>query len=173
MRTYRWHRYLAFALMSWILLPTLTAQQPSQQEQPKEPEVKLPAILKSKPAKIDPKDDELTKLLKARYNEAVGEMNAQVERYVSGTAVLDLTLEAGRRLLVSGLEMMDKPADRIAMLEQYLELAKEVEKVTKAQHDAARIPIQQMHQVRYYRLDAEIQLLRAKRKLEQDKRPGK
>ena len=51
---------------------SLPAQAP--QARPEQPETKAPALLSAQPLKEDPKDDELRRLLKARYNAALGEV---------------------------------------------------------------------------------------------------
>ena len=51
---------------------------PTQAPGGQEPE--LPALLKAEPVKVDPKDDELQKLLKERYNEALAEIDERSRR---------------------------------------------------------------------------------------------
>lgn len=167
------HRYASFALLLWIF-STGTAQERPKTEEQKEPEEKPPAILKAKPVKIDAKDDELTKLLKARYNEAVAELNEHYRSVVEGRHTPDVMLDAGKRVVEAGLELIQQPSERIALLEKYVELTKIAEEVAKAQVEVRRLrsPIM-LHRARYDRLDAEIQLLRTKRKLQQDKVHGR
>jgi hypothetical protein len=133
---------------------------------PDQPETKLPALLTAKPLKEDPKDDELRKLLKARYNEAVGEVKGLYAMYTAGRGTLDSFVEAGQRLVHAGLELYDKPADKVALLTQFVELTKEAEKIAQARLDAAIVPITELRRARYQRLDAEIRLLRARREAE-------
>jgi outer membrane protein TolC len=71
----------------------------------------------------------------------------------------------------AGLELWDKPAEKVALLTQFVELAREAEKIAQTRHDAARASVVELHRTRYQRLDAEIQLLRARR--EADKAKGK
>lgn len=163
----------------WLLFPlvmlagNLAAEAPQARQAPVQPEVKVPTLLTAKPVKEDPKDDDLRKLLKARYNEAVAEMEARYKEFLSGRerGTFDAMVEVAQRLVQSGLELNDKPAERAALLAQYVELTKEVEKIAQARFDVARIPVDELHRARYQRLDAEIQLLRAKREV--DKAKGK
>jgi hypothetical protein len=156
-----------------MLAGNSAAQAPQSQSPSDRPGVKLPAILSAKPVAEDPKDDELRKLLKARYNEAVGELKDYYEAN-------DLANRAGitrrdgpddlygrwQRLVQAGLELCDKPAEKVALLTQYLEVTKEAEKIEQARYDAGRIRIGDLHRARYERLDAQVQLLRAKREAE-------
>lgn len=91
--------------------------------------------------------------------------------YQTGRAPLDSFAEAGQRLMRAGLELSDTPTDKIALLTQYVELAKTAEQVAIARFQAARDTEAAIHRARYQRLDAEIQLPRAKR--EANKAKGK
>jgi outer membrane protein TolC len=62
------------------------------------------------------------------------------------------------------LEVADSPAARVALLKQYLALAKEVEGIVAAKADAGRVEKADLHRARYIRLDAEVRLLRAQAK---------
>ncbi len=161
--------------LSLCLLMTLVgnsaAQAPSQKP-PDQPEEKLPALLAAKPLKEDPKDDELRKLLKARYNEALGEAKDFYEsEKLPPARLINLNDRYGRwqRLVQAGLELCDKPAEKVALLTQYVELTKELEKKEQARFDAGREAAYELRRARYERLDAEIQLLRAKREADKAK----
>lgn len=140
------------------------------QVNPGQPEVKEPALLAAQPFKEDPRDDELQKLMKARYNEALGELQDTYRLYQQNQASLNSWAEASQRLVHAGLELYDKPADKVALLSQYVELTKEVEMVAHTLHGAARGTWADVRRARYQRLDAEIRLLRARR--EADKARG-
>ena len=138
-----------------------------------EPEPPLPpepAILKAKPLKPAPGDDELRKLLIARYNAAVAEMELRYAEISAGRATFEVAAEAARHLVDSGIELTDKPAEQLAFREKYLELAKEVERIIKAQFEAGRIGEADLAKARYLRLDAEVQMLKAKRLVEKGRR---
>jgi hypothetical protein len=153
------------------LAGTSAARPPRAQELPDEPEVNLPALLSTKPLKEDPRDDEARKLLKACYDEALGEAKGLYEDYVRGRAGQDEVYGSWQRLVDAGLELCSKPAERVALLTQYVEMAKEAEKIAKERYEAGRWRIGGLHRARYERLDAEIHLLRAKR--EADAAKGK
>ncbi len=138
---------------------------------PDQTDAKAPAFLEAKPLKEDPKDDELRKLLKARYNEALAAAQGYRTLYQSARVSFHDLGEAQQRLMQAGLELCETPADKIALYTRLVELDKNVEEVAKARMDAARGTEAELHRARYQRLDAEVQLFRAKR--EADKAKGK
>jgi hypothetical protein len=154
-------------LFSILLLIILSETSPAQDLKPAPPEllkeVELPALLKAKPLQEDPKDDELRKLLKARYNEAVAETSIVYVQYVRINGRLDSFIEATQRLLKAGLELHENPTEQVKLLNQYMELTKDAEKAAKLRNDSGQAHPSELPRARYYRLDAEIQLLRAKR----------
>jgi outer membrane efflux protein len=159
-----------------MLVSNLAAQAPQPQKPPDKLKVKVPALLSAKSVKADPKDDELRKLLKARYNEAVSEAKAyyELEQLANRNAVEltrneDYRYRMLQRVVQAGLELCDTPGEKVALLKQYLEVTKEDEKRTQARYDAQRIPIGDLNRARYERLDAEIRLLRAKREADKAK----
>ena len=81
----------------------------------------------------------------------------------AGQCSFDALVDAARRIVHSGLELSDKPAPRLHFRESFLKLAKEVEKVQKARHDAGHIADADLEGARYLRLDAEVEVLKAKR----------
>jgi RNA polymerase sigma factor (sigma-70 family) len=137
------------------------AAEPRPEDEPKEFEV---ALLKREFLAADPKDDALRKLLKERFNAALGEVQALHKRIETGAATVDLLADAGRRLQSAGLEVYDDPKEKVALLEQYAALAKEVEHIIDVQHQAGRANVADWHRARYFRADAEIALLRLKGK---------
>jgi hypothetical protein len=153
-------RAAALVVMALGLLPMrgLTAPQaPPAQE-------KLPSIIASKPLNSAPGDDELRKLLIARYNAAVAEMAARFKEFQAGHCSLESMADAARHIVNSGLELSDKPAEQLELREKFLELEKEIEKIAQARFEAGRIPPADLERARYERLDAEVQVLKAKRK---------
>jgi hypothetical protein len=154
------------------LLLALYRGTPAPTQAPGRPEQELPALLKPEPVKADPKDDDLRKLLKERYNEAVTEMNERTRQMRSGANTFDSCFVAAQRLVPAGLELNEKPADQVALLEKYVSLAKEYEKLLKDRLEAGIRPFTpaELHQVKYARADTEIQLLRAKERAKADKK---
>jgi hypothetical protein len=154
-------------LLTPVLVGILLAFVPNQvlSAEPEPPALPPePAILKAKPLKPAPGDDELRKLLIARYNVAVAEMQARYAEISAGRANCDIAVEAARHLVDSGIELTDKPAEQLAFREKFLELAKEVERIIEAQVEAGKTGVGDLEKARYLRLDAEVQLLKVKRK---------
>jgi hypothetical protein len=126
-------------------------------------EVKLPKLLAGKPLADLPKDNELGRLLKARYNAALEESQARYQEYAAGKVSLDQLSETLRRLMDAGVEAREAAADQMALREQFVELAREVERASRERHGAGRISAAEMARARYLRLDAEVNLARARR----------
>ena len=140
--------------------PGVPAQQPKPADADEPPVVaKVRPILKAKPVEPSKNDDELKKLLKARYNTAVRLLRAAYDRVESGRDTPESLFAAGAILTLVVI------ADQIAMRELYLEIAKEVEKFTETRFQDQRISVMELESVRYQRLTAEIELIRAKKKL--------
>ena len=165
---------VAITLNKWMpvcLLLTQVGGLAGQVQQPpaapQQVDLKLPTLLTSKPIKEDPSDDELRKLLKARYNLVIAEMHKVYPAWRLGLMRINEVTELAQQLLESGLELRDEPAERIAFLAQFVELMREAEKIAQAERNLGMTPGYEVYRVRYRRLDAEIWLLRAKRDVEE------
>jgi len=159
-------------LLSLSLLLTLlgtSSAQPLRQQPANRPEPKPPTLLRSKPVEEDPRDNALQKLLKARYNEAIAEVKCNYTMWLGGKASLDMIADVAHRLVESGLDLYEQPAERVTLLEQYVELMREIEKITQEKRDAWVASAAEFHRARYLRLDAEIQLLRSRREADRAK----
>jgi hypothetical protein len=66
-------------------------------------------------------------------------------------------------VLQAGLEASAGPAEKVALLSDYLQLTKEAEQKEEERYSVGRCKIGHVHRARYERLDAELRLLRAKR----------
>jgi hypothetical protein len=148
----------ALVPMGW-----LPVQQPAPQNA-LPADAPVPAILKAKPRKSAAGDDELRKLVTARYNAAAAEMEIRLKEYLEGRVPLESMVDTARRVVESGLEVSDSAEEQQALREKFLELAVAIEKNQKTRVDAGRISPGALEEARYLRLDAEVQLLRAKRK---------
>jgi len=134
----------------------------SAAQKPEEPKVFDPALVEMKPFVADPKDDEMHKLLKERFNAALGETQAMYKRAVNGISSYESLFDAANRMKHSGLEAFDDPKDKIALLEKFIELAKHVEKIAEVREKNGRIGAEELYRMKYCRADAEIALLRLK-----------
>jgi RNA polymerase sigma factor (sigma-70 family) len=132
---------------------TLAARQADDKKEEKKADKPAPAA-----------EDKLTALLKERVEAAKTWEKARHEQFLAGRGTLDILFEASKRLLEAERELSDKKADQIAALEAYFKLMKEIEEVNQARYDAGRVGIDDLAQSKYYRLEAEIWLERAKAK---------
>jgi hypothetical protein len=114
--------------------------------------------------KIADSDDDLEKLLKGRFNEAVGVLTLRVQTYQAGRGTFEQVFEAARHVLRSELDLTEKQAEQVAVREKFLTLAKELERIAKLRFEAGQVPKDEVHTAAYWRIDAEIQLVKAKRK---------
>jgi hypothetical protein len=153
------HRHKGGATVVAVLLfgafPAARADEP-----PAPDKDKLPAILRAKPVQPGPRDGALRKLLVARFNAAVAEVQSLHEEYTAGRIRVDEMFDAARRGLDSGQELYERPADRLRLFEQSLEVAREVERIAEARHGGGKSPASERERARYHRLDAEIRVLR-------------
>lgn len=127
--------------------------------------VKRPGLLEAKPLKVSSTDDDLVKLLKLRHNAAAKELQIALMAYRHGTASSESAFGAARRVGHSRLELAKTADEKIAIRKELLELAKQIEEQTRAMHEAAIVPATDYYRARYFRLDAEIELVRAQREL--------
>ncbi len=151
--------YGYIAALFCLPISSYLAAQPPGKIEPK-------PFVEVKPLEADPKDDELHKLMKERRNAAASEMNTYLElfRAARGSPFGADLFGPLDRLVHSGLELSDKPADRVKILSEALDIAREMERLTRLGVDNGRTTTQDLHRVRYVRLDLEIQLLRARTK---------
>jgi hypothetical protein len=160
----------------WLLLALLgsSAAPAKPPEKPADkPRLKLPALVSGELLKEDPNDDPLRKLLKARYNAALSEARDYFEfehltRHSAVDAIFsqDELYALSQRVVQSGLEACDTPAEKIALLSKYVDFAKAAERTQEEWRKAGRCRAGAVHRARYERLGAEVQLLRVKREME-------
>lgn len=159
--------------LSLCLLFSSTGQSHAQTvgigERADEQQVRFPEFLAGKPHQADGKDNELRKLLKARCNSALGESQEAYREIRSGRASLESLYSACQRLLQARLDLCGKRADKVALLDQYLELTRKVEELVKTLNQAGKWGKRELHRARHECQDAEIQLLRAKREATESK----
>jgi predicted secreted protein len=133
----------------------------------------LPALLTAEPLKPAAGDDERTKLLKERFNAALGSLNAAYHRGETDPAAsLISMLTAGRQVLAADFALA-KPQEIVAVHERYLNLMKFVdqhaESILSARGEVGRDEMEAAHEAR---LDAEIKLLDARQSIAAQKRPA-
>jgi hypothetical protein len=126
----------------------------------------LPALKDVKPLQPEAGDDELRKLQKERYNAARDEYRFHTgERFeiADKHSALAEAADVLQRWLKSALDLAQGPNDQIAVLEQFLTEAKDMEDIIKTRVQAGINKKGEGEKTRYFRLDIEIQLLKAKR----------
>jgi hypothetical protein len=148
---------LLLAFLAWTGAGSAVAQEPRT------------GFRNYKPVIANPKDDELRKLQIERYNEGLEELKSLTELMLRGTKTPERYFDAGKRFVQSGLDVFDKPEDRIALLTDYVAFAKDNENVFQTQLQGGKVAAADTHLASYYRIDAEIQLLKAKRAAEKPK----
>ncbi len=122
-------------------------------------EKKVKALLEASTA-----GKKMKELLKDRLATAHEAAFCRYQHYLAGRGTLDILLGASLRLLDSEQELSDKKADQIAALERHLRRMKELETILQAQHKAGRASLADYDQAKYFRLQAEIWLEKAKEK---------
>jgi hypothetical protein len=121
----------------------------------------LNAALPRHPATIEPQDDALTRLLKARYNAAWDEARGHAVRMLAGLGGPQLA-DAVLRTLESQLGLASSAPDRVAIREKILALLKIIEANVDAEVQERRSPIAPFARAQFDRMNAEIQLLQAR-----------
>jgi RNA polymerase sigma factor (sigma-70 family) len=114
-----------------------------------------------KKAKVEAAD-KMRRLLAARVDAAREEWDVLRKQYEAGKQVTSDLAAVSQRLLVAQREASDKKADHIAAWEAHFRRMKEIEEVAKARFDAGTLAPEDYYRIRYFRLDAEIGLERAK-----------
>jgi hypothetical protein len=106
--------------------------------------------------------DKLKGLLKDQYQAALDMARARWEEFMMGRGTLDSQIEASLRLLDAERDLSDKKGDQLTALENHWQRMKEFEKINQIRFDAGRVPIADNAQTKFYRIQAEIWLERAK-----------
>lgn len=105
---------------------------------------------------------ELSQRLKARYDIAVSLLEAEEKRLNLGKSTVTNVHEAARRVRDSAVELISQPAEQLAALTYYLAVTRRLESsVNDAVANGTMSP-SDGDLARYFRLDAEIALLRVK-----------
>ena len=85
-----------------------------------------------------------------------------MQQFEAGKGTLDFLIGASKRLVTAELDATDKKADQLSALKIHLERMRKVQAIDQGRYDAGRISIEDLSQSKYYRLEAEIWLERAK-----------
>jgi hypothetical protein len=127
-------------------------------------EKKWPAFLAEHQLKDDPKDNDLSKLLKERYAAAQNELRSRYTYWLQNADTLPQVCDAAAHATLARLEADGQ--DNLTVLKEKLEFAKLVEqqadRLAKTFNKAQQLS--DVKTAHYYRLNAEIELLRAETK---------
>jgi beta-lactamase regulating signal transducer with metallopeptidase domain len=122
------------------------------------------------PVKPAASDDELEKLLKERYNVALNYLRNSYRRLQEGVEAPDNVSDAGRRVVDAELALHPDPADEIHARERYWTFAKIIEARANGLAATGQMAREYADAARETRLNAEIQLLQAKRRSQAERK---
>jgi hypothetical protein len=115
-------------------------------------------------ANFDLLHSDVKQLAQAKMEAARSECLARKEDFLAGRGMLALLHLACRRWLESQLAIGDSAADRLTALQRHWELAKQIEVINQERYQAKPIPIQDLLQTRYERLDAELRFAQTRQR---------
>jgi hypothetical protein len=101
-------------------------------------------------------------LLKAQFEAADTEARGRWHEFLAGRGTLDWLLGSSQRLVEAERALGDTKADHLVALENHVKRMRAVEETEVARFQAGRISIQELAESRFHRLQAEIQLERAR-----------
>ncbi len=108
--------------------------------------------------------DDPRQLTRDRLTAAHAAAAGRFHDFNAGRGTLDFLLAATRTWLDAGQSVTDDPAAKQAALERYWTVLWQIERLDEGRYDSGRIPIQDLLQGRYYRLEAELWLAQARAK---------
>jgi hypothetical protein len=106
-------------------------------------------------------------LAKAKLAAALEGCHSRFKQFIAGRGTMDFTIDSAKRLLAAELELADTPAAVLAAHERHWAILFEMDLIAKARFEAGRIDITDYSETQYYRLDAELQIVRLKAKMQQ------
>jgi hypothetical protein len=115
-------------------------------------------------------DGRIKSLVKAQFEAAAGEAHARWREFMAGRGTLAFFIGSSERLLAAESDLSDQQTDHVAALEHHWRRMREVEKVNNERFNDGRIAIQDVLESRFYRLQAEIRLERARSELKKENR---
>jgi hypothetical protein len=128
-------------------------------------ESKWPAFVQDRPLKTGADDSPLTRLSNERYNAALVELRNRYIYWLQGHGTLRDVCENAQRVFDARIGIDASAVDRVQLLKEKLDFAEEAARkadaIVQASSSAQRVVDQ--HFAKYYRLDAELELARAKK----------
>ncbi len=123
----------------------------------------LDRVLERKPRGYASGDDELRRLLKDRYNSALGEFKSRHALWQGGKSEFHQVLSAGRRLCEAEMELESDPKARSAIIQTHVDIAKSFENTQNRRREHGIVPPADVELARYWRVDLEIRLIRLRK----------
>lgn len=124
-----------------------------------------PAFVAARRLEVTDKDDALTKLLKERYDAGQRELRSRYVYWLQNEESLPQVYEAARRVTEARLEAGGPGSDKVALLKEKVAFARVVEKQAaglRQKYNRAR-QVADEDSAKYFRADAELELLRAEK----------
>ena len=150
---------LVFVISLWTA--SSKAQDPDLRD-----EKTWPVLVRDQPLKVGENEDQVTKLMKKRYNAALDELRTRFNFWIQSEGRLAQICDNADRVVSSRMEIESQAADKIRLLKQKLNFAMVVERRTvalaKTKSRAQNILDQKF--ARYYRLNVEIELARVSKR---------
>lgn len=157
-------RFTARLLLAGVTLGAMLLASSAARAQPTEELIdKLLELSKQKKKLKEGKEDELHKLLVQRYNIAVDELQLRCEDFKNQIATKAMVFEAGKHLLQAELELQSKPADKVKVLGQTIELVRWYEQRLERALKDGLVSRADLLRVQYTRVTLEIDLVKMKR----------
>lgn len=132
---------------------------------------KLSTLFDLKQVVITDQDDEHLRIKKQRFNSALIELQSSRLEFATGKSALDLVLGAGKCVVEAGQRIFEDPNEHVKLHSSFLAVAKYCEGVTAIRIEAAGWHRSQLDMALNHRLEAEVQLAKAKEAF--DSRPTK
>jgi RNA polymerase sigma factor (sigma-70 family) len=104
----------------------------------------------------------LMRLMKDRVEAAKVEVDIRTQQYEQGRGTMDFLFGASKRLLKAEWEATDRKPDQLAALQTHLDLMKKMQDISQKRFDSGKESMENVAETKYFRLEAEIWLERAK-----------
>ena len=119
---------------------------------------RLSALLESEEMQPNDEDSHLKKLMKARYNAVLLELNERHDGMLKGLQTLDQMIDAGRRLLDAELALASTDEDKAAVLERAIGVVEEFERKLELRLKNNFGSTANLYRMRYGRLNLAVEL---------------
>jgi hypothetical protein len=157
-------RFFVAVLALSLCVQCSGAYQSPNQKPTETPQVNPKVLAFLKPVEIVAGDSELQQKLKERHNSGVILLDERVKEYKKGSREAGTVFQAARLVAEAKLDLAGSTQERIAVLEQVLDIHKLMESHLQQQLEKGFGSKADFEQARFTRLSTEVELLRAKQK---------